>query len=67
MADIHERQVSVPGSEFSNYDDSSCLRVNYLTTFRSFFFVATRPTVFLYERNKGRGLEVEQVQSVEIT
>ena len=31
------------------------------------FFVATRPTVFLYERNKGRGLEVEQVQSGEIT
>jgi len=66
MADIHGRHVSVPGSEFSNYDDSSCLRVNYLTTFRC-FFVATRPTVFLYEGNKGRGLEVEQVQSVEIT
>jgi hypothetical protein len=66
MADIHERPVSVPGSEFSNYDDSSCLRVNYLTTFRS-FFVATRPSVFLYEGNKGRGLELEQVQSGKIT
>lgn len=31
------------------------------------FFVATRPTVFLYEGNKGRGLELEQVQSGEIT
>jgi hypothetical protein len=29
--------------------------------------VATRPSIFLYEGNKGQGLELEQVQSGEIT
>jgi hypothetical protein len=58
--------VSVPGSEFQNYDDSGCRRVNYLTTFLS-FFVATRPSVFLNEGNKGQGPELEQVQSQETT
>jgi hypothetical protein len=62
MADTSERHVSVPGRERPNYDDSSFLRVNYLTKFLS-FFVATGPSVLSCEGNKGQGPELEHVQS----